>query len=103
MLLCRDSGIEGVVALAKYEKLVEQIRDQIQNEIWKVGDKLPSLRKQTDISGMSLMTVLHAYQVLESQGWVVSHARSGYFVAPKVQYLSAKSSDVMFRCDGSDN
>nr|WP_278044553.1 PLP-dependent aminotransferase family protein [Photobacterium profundum] len=94
VLLCRDSGIEGVVALAKYENLVEQIRDQIQNEIWKVGDKLPSLRKQTEVSGMSLMTVLHAYQVLESQGWIVSHARSGYFVAPKVQYLSAKTLDV---------
>jgi DNA-binding transcriptional MocR family regulator len=80
--------------LAKYEELVEQIRDQIENEIWVVGDKLPSLRKQTDISGMSLMTVVHAYQVLESQGWVVSHARSGYFVAPKVEYSNVKSSDV---------
>lgn len=84
----------GVFSLAKYDQLVEQIRNQIQNEIWGVGDKLPSLRKQTEISGMSLMTVLHAYQVLESQGWIVSHARSGYFVAPKIQYSSPKSSDV---------
>ncbi|PKH57743.1 GntR family transcriptional regulator [Shewanella sp. Choline-02u-19] len=80
--------------MAKYENLVEQIRRQIQNGIWKVGDKLPSLRKQTEISGVSLMTVLHAYQVLESQGWIVSHARSGYFVAPQVQYLSPKKSEV---------
>ncbi|MCG7587296.1 GntR family transcriptional regulator, partial [Photobacterium sp. OFAV2-7] len=80
--------------MAKYEELVEQIRHQIQNDIWGVGEKLPSLRRQTEISGMSLMTVLHAYQVLESQGWIVSHARSGYFVAPKVQYSSPKSSPV---------
>lgn len=71
--------------MAKYETLVDQIREQIKNNIWRVGDKLPSLRKQTETTGMSLMTVLHAYQVLESQGWIVSHARSGYFVAPKIQ------------------
>jgi DNA-binding transcriptional MocR family regulator len=81
--------------LAKYDILVTQIRHQIQNEIWTVGDKLPSLRKQVEISGMSLMTVMHAYQILESQGWVVSHARSGYFVAPKIQYSHPTNSEVM--------
>ena len=70
--------------MAKYETLVDQVKEQIQNNIWQVGDKLPSLRKQTEATGLSLMTVLHAYQVLESQGWIVSHARSGYFVAPKI-------------------
>ena len=69
--------------MAKYDILVEQIRHQIQCEIWAVSDKLPSLRKQAETSDMSLMTVLNAYQILESQGWIVSHARSGYFVAPK--------------------
>jgi DNA-binding transcriptional MocR family regulator len=80
--------------LAKYDILVAQIRHQIQSEIWAVGDKLPSLRKQVEISDMSLMTVLHAYQILESQGWIVSHARSGYFVAPKIEYSNPKSSDI---------
>lgn len=82
--------------MAKYDILVEQIRQQIQGEIWAVGDKLPSLRKQAETADMSLMTVLHAYQILESQGWIVSHARSGYFVAPKIQYANSanKSSDI---------
>ena len=31
------------------------------------------------------MTVLHAYQLLESQGWITSQARSGYKVAPRFQ------------------
>ncbi|WCE31751.1 aminotransferase-like domain-containing protein [Vibrio sp. SCSIO 43137] len=78
--------------MAKYEQLVDQIRDQIQNEVWQVGDKLPSLRKQTELSNMSLMTVMQAYQVLESQGWISSHARSGYFVAPKVTSSTPKAS-----------
>jgi len=71
--------------LAKYKELVEQLKRQIQSGIWSAGDKLPSLRKQSEHSGMSLMTVLHAYQMLESQGWIVSQARSGYRVAPSVK------------------
>ncbi|MCK6261666.1 PLP-dependent aminotransferase family protein [Vibrio sp. ZSDE26] len=70
--------------MAKYVELAEQIKDQIRNDVWEIGCKLPSLRKQTELSGFSLMTVMNAYQLLESQGWVVSHSRSGYVVAPKV-------------------
>ncbi len=78
--------------MKKYETLVVQIREQIEHKIWGIGDKLPSLRKQAELSGMSLMTVLNAYQTLESQGWITSHARSGYFVAPQVHYTEPKVS-----------
>lgn len=70
--------------MTKYEQLAEQIRSQINRGIWQVGDKLPSLRKQVENSNISLMTVMQAYQLLESQGWIISHSRSGYFVAPKI-------------------
>ncbi|MGF1720827.1 PLP-dependent aminotransferase family protein [Vibrio kyushuensis] len=71
--------------MAKYVELAEQIKNQIKSNVWETGCKLPSLRKQTELSGFSLMTVMNAYQLLESQGWVVSHSRSGYVVAPKIQ------------------
>lgn len=76
--------------MKKYEKVIIQIRQQIENKVWHVGDKLPSLRTQADLSGISLMTVLNAYQTLESQGWLVSHPRSGYFVAPQIHYSESK-------------
>ncbi|MCW8344485.1 PLP-dependent aminotransferase family protein [Vibrio sp. ZSDZ65] len=75
--------------MAKYVELANQIKEQIQNNVWQVGTKLPSLRKQTELSGLSLMTAMNAYQLLESQGWVVSHSRSGYVVAPPVQDVAA--------------
>lgn len=71
--------------LAKYQELVEQLKRQIKSGIWHPGDKLPSLRRQSEHSGLSLMTVLHAYQILESQGWVTSQPRSGYRVAPNIK------------------
>lgn len=74
--------------MAKYESLVAQIKHQIESGVWQTGDKLPSLRKQAEQSGMSLMTVLHAYQMLESQGWVTSKSRSGYSIAPRMENVT---------------
>ena len=70
--------------MKKYQQLAEQLREQIASGIWQPGDRLPSLRDQVALSGMSFMTVSHAYQLLESQGYILSHDRkSGYYVAPQ--------------------
>lgn len=58
--------------MTRYEQLAAQIRQQIEDNIWQVGDRLPSLRESVKQSGLSLMTVVQAYQLLESQGWVVA-------------------------------
>lgn len=76
------------MAMAKFEELAATIRQQITAGVWQVGEKLPSLREQTFQSGMSLMTVMHSYQILEGQGWIISRPQSGYYVAPKAEFLS---------------
>ncbi len=78
--------------MAKYQQLIAQIQQQISAELWLPGEKLPSLREQVTLSGMSLMTVMHAYQVLESQGWIQSRPQSGYYVAPRAEFLSQPAS-----------
>lgn len=69
--------------MKKYQQLAQQIIDQIALGAWLPGDKLPSLREQVTLSGMSFMTVSHAYQTLESQGVIVARPQSGYYVAPR--------------------
>ncbi|HHG8607792.1 TPA: GntR family transcriptional regulator, partial [Morganella morganii] len=69
--------------MTRYEQLAEQIKQQIEDDIWQVGDRLPSLRESARQSGLSLMTVVQSYQLLESQGWVVARPQSGYFVAKR--------------------
>lgn len=66
--------------MAKYEILAKQIKAQIESGVWLEHEKLPSLRKQAEQTGFSLMTVLHAYQMLESQGLISSQERSGFIV-----------------------
>lgn len=70
--------------MKKYQQLAEQILEQIALGIWKPGDRLPSLREQVQHSGMSFMTVGHAYQLLESRGAIVARPQSGYYVAPRI-------------------
>jgi len=74
--------------VAKYEVLARQIKQQIERGVWVENEKLPSLRKQADQTGFSLMTVLHAYQMLESQGLISSQERSGFRVTAKAQNVS---------------
>ena len=69
--------------MKKYQRLAEQMTEQIAHGVWQPGDKLPSLREQVVNSGMSFMTVSHAYQLLESQGRIVARPQSGYYVAPR--------------------
>ncbi|AFJ47243.1 PLP-dependent aminotransferase family protein [Shimwellia blattae] len=68
--------------MKKYQQLAQQISEQIALGVWQPGDRLPSLREQVASSGMSFMTVSHAYQQLESQGRIIARPQSGYYVAP---------------------
>ncbi|PHM47377.1 PLP-dependent aminotransferase family protein [Xenorhabdus miraniensis] len=75
--------------MTRYEQLAGMIRQQIEDDIWQVGDRLPSLRESVKSSGLSLMTVLQAYQLLESQGWIVARPQSGYYVATRLKPFAA--------------
>nr|CEK27291.1 Transcriptional regulator, GntR family domain / Aspartate aminotransferase [Yersinia ruckeri] len=48
---------------------------------------MPSLRESCKQSGLSLMTVVQSYQLLESQGWIVARPQSGYYVASRPTQL----------------
>lgn len=68
----------------KSEQLAHSIRQLIESGNLNAHEKLPSLRDQVQRSGFSLMTVMNAYQELESQGLIYSKEKSGYFVAEQI-------------------
>ncbi len=74
----------------KSERLAHNIKRLIEDGSLKAHEKLPSLRDQVQRSGLSLMTVLNAYQELESQGLVYSVEKSGFFVSEMVTEFAAK-------------
>ncbi|TDN64168.1 DNA-binding transcriptional MocR family regulator [Scandinavium goeteborgense] len=89
--------------MKKYQQLAQQITEQIGLGVWQPGDRLPSLREQVTISGMSFMTVGHAYQLLESQGRIIARPQSGYYVAPRpVKQLKAAPPAQVMRDEAVD-
>jgi DNA-binding transcriptional MocR family regulator len=56
------------------------IEDQINNDLLKIGDKLPSVRTMKKTYGVSISTIMQAYYHLESKGLVEARPQSGYYV-----------------------
>ncbi|WP_130803207.1 PLP-dependent aminotransferase family protein [Acinetobacter ihumii] len=79
----------------KSKKLAQQLRQHIENGKWSLHSKLPSLREQAQNSGLSLMTVMNAYQELEAQGLIYSKEKSGYFVAQSASGQNSQASALL--------
>lgn len=63
-----------------YEKVAVHLESLIEKEVFRVGDRLPSVRELREQYGISISTALQAYSYLERRGLVASREKSGYFV-----------------------
>ena len=72
--------IDKKLDAAAYLQLYTQLRDDIIRGIYPLNTKLPSKRVMADDTGLSTITVEHAYALLCDEGYVEARERSGYFV-----------------------
>ena len=63
-----------------YLQLYSQLRDDIINGVYAYNSKLPSKRGLAEETGVSTITVEHAYALLCDEGYAEGRARSGYVV-----------------------
>jgi DNA-binding transcriptional MocR family regulator len=63
-----------------YVKISRGIEKQIEQEVLKVGDKLPSIRMVCRQHGVSMSTAQWAYYDLEAKSLIESRPQSGYYV-----------------------
>ncbi len=63
-----------------YLQIYKQIRDDIISENYPFNAKLPSKRSLAEETGVSTITVEHAYALLCDEGYVEARERSGYVV-----------------------
>lgn len=63
-----------------YMQLYLELREDIVKGVYKAGDKLPSKRLMATDTGTSVITVEHAYNLLDDEGYIEPRERSGYFV-----------------------
>ncbi len=64
----------------KYIEIYENVKEDIIKERFSHGSKLPSKRVYAEGAGVSVITVAHAYELLEEEGYIKSREKSGYFV-----------------------
>ncbi len=87
----------------RYRQLAEKLARQIREELYKPGDKLPSVRMAAKQHQLSNATVVQAYGLLEDWDLVEARPKSGYFVRsavhgsfepPRIQQSPATPSEV---------
>ena len=65
-----------------YKQVTDQIKDAIASGDLKPNDRLPSVREMSEALQVSAITIKRAYQDLESDGYILTRAGLGSFVAP---------------------
>lgn len=80
------------------EPLYMQIRNQIVVGIGegqlKPGEKLPTIRALAEESGINMMTVSKAYQMLKQEGFIVTDRRSGAVVRKRENTVSVSENTL---------
>ena len=66
---------------AAYLQLYKELKKQITDGAYSYRERFPSKRATARESGLSLITVQHAYEILCDEGWLEARERSGFFVA----------------------
>lgn len=64
-----------------YMTIYNELREAILNGTYPLGSKLPSKRRLCDKFNVSVITVEHAVELLEEEGYITSRERSGYYVS----------------------
>ncbi|MED1792037.1 winged helix-turn-helix domain-containing protein [Brevibacillus nitrificans] len=65
------------------EQIRTSIADRIQSGLLQEGERLPSVRKLSKLLDVSLMTVFHAYELLEQEGLIERIQGKGTFALGK--------------------
>jgi DNA-binding transcriptional MocR family regulator len=63
-----------------YHQVADQIHELIRAGTLRAGDRVPSVRRLSQQQGVSVSTVLQAYQRLEDIGIIEARPQSGYYV-----------------------
>ncbi|TCJ14997.1 PLP-dependent aminotransferase family protein [Parasulfuritortus cantonensis] len=62
-----------------YENLAAQLKDAIREGVYPPGERVPSVRRLSERHRVSQATVVAAYRLLESHGWLEARPQSGFY------------------------
>lgn len=68
---------------ARYQQIIQQITEAVQDGVLRPGDRLPPQRDIAQTMGVDLTTVTRAYNEVRQQGLLESHGAGGSYIAAK--------------------
>lgn len=77
-----------------YQQVRDQIVQAIADEIFKDGDRLPTVRSLAQETGINTMTVNKAYQLLKQEGYIITDRRNGAMVCFKKKMENGISEEL---------
>ena len=75
--------IKNKSELPIYEQIEQQMKEQILDGTAAENEQLPSIRQLARELKISVITTTRAYNDLADEGYIISVAGKGYFVAPR--------------------
>ncbi len=85
-----------------YQQIHRHLRETIQDENYKLGDRLPAISTLTKKWGVNYRTIKLAFEMLEKDGYITSEPNKGAFVAHDGCENNKKTESIMyvrFTCD----
>jgi len=76
----KSLNIQPNAQTPKYQQIVDEIIERIQQGVLKRGDQLPTINEITDQLKVARMTAIRAYKELRERGIVASQHGKGYFI-----------------------
>ncbi|MFH0736921.1 MAG: PLP-dependent aminotransferase family protein [bacterium] len=73
-------NIEKESKLPIFKQVLEQLKEKIDNEVFKPGEKLPSSRTLSNLLGVNRTTIYKAYQELWALGYIESRSGSYSYI-----------------------
>lgn len=79
--------------LLLYQRIAQQLAEDIRRGVYRPGERVPSVRKMSQQLSVSHATVLQAYANLEDQGMIRARPQSGFYVH-QTPVLTAPTPDI---------
>lgn len=78
--------------MTRYEEIAQILRERVAHGVYRVGDRLPSIRGLCQEFNVSVSTAQAAYGRLEDEAVIEARPKSGYYLLPRNKPTSAATS-----------
>ncbi len=68
-------------SISIYEQIASSIQENILDEVWKSGDRIPSVRETAGKIQVNPNTVMRTYSLLQDEGIIFNKRGIGFFVS----------------------